>query len=197
MPYFSATNFTYGNITQRNRNPLIKENYQGATGMKTGYTTDGGYGVTASAKRSNRRLIAVVNNALTPSQRQKAIIELMDYGFNNFEKVTLFKKNEAIAKANVWLGKKPSLNLISKKDISINIPNNQNKEDLTVEVKYQDPLFTPIKKDQQYATLIIKNSDKIIAEVSLYAQETIKKASYFSRMWKVFNHKVNSLNNNL
>jgi len=197
MPYFSATNFTYGNITQRNRNPLIKENYQGATGMKTGYTTDGGYGVTASATRNNKRLIAIVNNTLTPDQRQKAIIELMDYGFNNFEKITIFKKNEVIAKANVWLGKKPTLNLTSKKDISINIPNNQNKEDLTVEVKYQEPLFTPIQKDQQYATLIIKNSEKIITEAPLYAQETIKKASYFSRMWKIFNHKINSFNNNL
>lgn len=197
MHYFSTTEFTYGNITQKNRNPLIKGKYQGATGMKTGYTTDGGYGVTGTATRGNKKLIAVINNTLTPSQRKRAVIELLDYGFNNFDKITLFQKEETIAQANVWLGKKTKLDLISKKDISINLPIDKEKENLTVEIKYQDPLFTPIKKGQEYATLIIKDSDKIIRELPLYAKEDIRKAGYFSRMWRVFHHKTKNLANNL
>ncbi len=191
--YFSIREFTYGNITQRNRNPLIKNDYEGATGMKTGYTSDGGYGIVGSATRNNRSLVGIANNTLDPKQRERTIMQLLDYGFDNFEKITLFSKDETVAKATVWLGKKEKLDLISKDEVAINVPLNQTIDDVDFEVKYQDPIFTPVKEGQKIGRLIIKIDDKITREIPLYAKEDINKANYFSRMWIVFKYKFNNV----
>lgn len=119
-------------------------------------------------------------------------MELLDYGFDNFEKITFFSKGSNVAKANVWLGEKEKLDLITKEDIAINIPINQTIDDIEFEVKYRDPIFTPVKKGQNLGKLIIKVDDRITKEVPLYAKEEIGKASYFSRMWLVFKYKTSN-----
>lgn len=91
-PYLSIKEFTYRSITQSNHNPLLERNYDGMVGGKTGYTGDGAYGVVASVRRNNRRLVAVVNKVKTPKQRATLITELFDYGFEEYKKLTLFEK---------------------------------------------------------------------------------------------------------
>ena len=190
MHYFDVKEFTYQDITQKNRNPLFKEDYYGATGMKTGYTSDGGFGVVGTATRGNRNLIGVVNNAILPDQRTRAITQLLDFGFDNFEKITFFNKNETVTKANVWLGKQNLVDLIAKNEVSVNVPINKKIDDINFEVKYQDPLFTPINKDQEIASLEIKINDETVRKIPLYAKTQVKKASYFSRMWMVLKYKL-------
>lgn len=190
MHYFSTKEFSYGGIKQKNRNPLIRNSYDGATGMKTGYTTDGGYGVVGTASRSGRNLIGVVNNTLTPGQRKRAIMELLDYGFENFEKITFFDQNEIVFDVNVWLGQKDKVSLITKDDIAISLKNDLNSKDVEFEVKYKDPIFAPVKKGQEAGKLIIKNSESVLREIPLYAQEEVKKAGYFSRMFRVLSYKT-------
>ncbi len=92
--YLGIKKFTYGKITQYNRNPLIKKKYKGSVGGKTGHTNDGGYGITASVSRGNRTLIGIVNKAKTSRKRNELIIDLFDYGFNNFQKVSCSDINQ-------------------------------------------------------------------------------------------------------
>jgi D-alanyl-D-alanine carboxypeptidase (penicillin-binding protein 5/6) len=135
----------------------------------------------------------VTNNALSSRQRQNGVIELLDYGFDNFETITFFDENETIAKASVWLGAKEKLELVAKGEIAVTIPLGQTSENIEFEVKYKEPLFTPIKKDQEVGKLIITIDGEAIREVRLHAKEDVDKASYFSRMWLVFKYKFGIL----
>ncbi len=185
LHYFSETDFTYQNITQRNRNPLIKRGYEGATGMKTGHTDAGGFGMVGTATRGNRKLIAITNEAKTPAIREKVITELLDYGFNNYKKVTFFDKNHTITTAKTWLGAKDEVDLISNQDIAMNIPSNQSLDNVKVKIKYRGPIYTPITKDKKLATLTIEIAGKKVQEIPLFAKENIDKASYFNRIYQV------------
>lgn len=109
--YLGITDFTYRNITQHTRNPLLKKDYDGAIGGKTGHTNEGGYGVVGVVKRDNRRLIAVVNKARTPNQRTSSIIELFDYGFDHYKKFPSLKKMKPLPKLQLGLAKNQKLML--------------------------------------------------------------------------------------
>jgi D-alanyl-D-alanine carboxypeptidase (penicillin-binding protein 5/6) len=193
LHYFSETDFTYQNITQRNRNPLIKKGYEGATGMKTGHTDAGGFGMVGTATRGNRRLIAVTNEAKTPIQRERIITELLDYGFNDYKKITFFDKNYSVAKARTWLGEKSEVELVSKQEISMTIPSEQSLDNVKVKIKYRGPLYAPITTDKKIANMTIEINGKKVREVPLFAKENIDKAGYFSRIYQVAKYQFRQL----
>jgi D-alanyl-D-alanine carboxypeptidase (penicillin-binding protein 5/6) len=191
LHYFSTTKFTYQNITQRNRNPLIKKSYEGVTGMKTGHTSDGGYGVVGTATRGSRRLIAVVNKARTPKQREELIIELLDFGFNKYKKITIFNKNQPITKIPTWLGEKSTVEAVSAENIAITLPQNQKLNNVKVKVKYKGPIYTPIYKNKKIGTIVVEVAGKKMKELPIFANENIDKANYFKRIWTVAKYKGN------
>lgn len=199
LHYFSTTEFTYQNITQKNRNPLIKKSYEGVTGMKTGHTDDGGYGVVGTATRGSRRLVAVVNEAKTPKQREKLVTELLDFGFNNYKKITLFNKNQPIAALDTWLGAKDKVEVVSDQDIAITLPKDQPLDKIAVKIKYKGSIYAPIIKGKKIGTLMIFVADKKVREMPLIADETIDKANYFKRIWMVAKYKcrqfINAIKN--
>lgn len=84
--YFSISEFTYNRRHHNNTNPLIKQRYAGVTGMKTGHTVEGQYGMVGTATRDNHELIAVVNRAKTSRQRMIAVKKLLNYGFEQCKK---------------------------------------------------------------------------------------------------------------
>ncbi len=188
--YFSITEFTYRNITQRSRNPLIKENYDGVVGGKTGHTNQGGYGVIGVVKRDNRRLIAVVNKAKTPKQRSVAIIKLMDYGFTNYKKLVLFNKGQRVTNLKTWLGDKSQVNIMAQQEISLNIPRDKPLEAVKVSVKYMGPLYTPIKRGDKVASLVVEIPGYKALEYPLFAEEKIDKAGYLKRINQILRYKI-------
>ncbi len=103
-PLYAVKSFSFNGSTQQNRNPLLYRGSSGCDGIKTGYSEAGGYGLAASVKRGNRRLIAVVNGLKTKQQRADAAAQLVDWGFGMFENSTLFKKGHFVAKIPVKAG---------------------------------------------------------------------------------------------
>lgn len=182
--------FTYGNITQRNRNPLMKEDYEGTLGGKTGHTNDGGYGVVGIVKRDHRRLVGVINKARTPSQRSSAIIELFDYGFNNFKKIVLFKEGQNVAQLKVWLGDKRKVGVVTNQKIAFTMPQNKSLDDVKIQVNYLGPFYPTIKKGDKIANLMIKVDGYKTLKYPLFAQENIAKAGYFSRVNQILRYKI-------
>jgi D-alanyl-D-alanine carboxypeptidase (penicillin-binding protein 5/6) len=191
--YFGISEFTYRNITQRNRNPLIKENYDGTVGGKTGHTNQGGYGVIGIVKRDHRRLIAVVNKARTPKQRAQIITELLDYGFQQYKKLVLFDKDQEVAQVKTWLGDKSQINVITDQEIAFNIPRDKPVDSIKVSVKYSGPLYVPIAKGAKVAKLIVEIGGYKTFEYPLLAKEAVDRASLFKRMAQVANYKFNNL----
>ena len=86
-PMFSEKSFSYSGIPQKNRNPVLSKEI-GADGLKTGHTERSGYGLTASAKRGDRRLILVLNGLESTSQRAQEAERLLEWGFTSFEGIT-------------------------------------------------------------------------------------------------------------
>ena len=121
---YKISDFTYNGIKQDNRNPLLYT-FEGADGFKTGYTEAAGYGLVGSAERGDRRLIVVLNGLESSKSRAQESLRLMDWGFNNFQLVDFYKKNEVIQEVDTWLGKEDKVDLVALEDISVSIPKAQ------------------------------------------------------------------------
>lgn len=193
--YFAIPEFTYQNITQRNRNPLIKNNYEGTIIGKTGHTNEGGYGVVELVQRNNRRLVAVVNKVRTPVLRAKIITAMMDYGFASYKKLEIFKKDQEIANLKTWLGNQDYVKAIVKDDITLNVPQRYSIKDLNVEVKYKEPIYAPIKKDTKIADLIIEIKGFKKYEYELFAEQNIEKVGYIRKVSTIVKYKFTTFFN--
>ena len=177
---YKISDFTYNGIKQDNRNPLLYT-FEGADGFKTGYTDAAGYGLVGSAERGDRRLIVVLNGLESSKSRAQESLRLMDWGFNNFQLVDFYKKNEVIQEVDTWLGKEDKVDLVALEDISVSIPKAQ-LSSAKVTVLVEEPIATPIKIGDQIAKLQISFADKQV-DFPLYSGEDIDQKNFFSRIF--------------
>lgn len=197
LHYFGISEFTYRNIKQYNHNPLIVEQYDGVIGGKTGYTNQGGYGVTNIVKHENRTLVAVVNKSKTPKLRAAAITALMDYGFENYKKITLFEKGQVVTGLKTWLGSKSRVDVVTNQQVAFNLPREKMLDAVKVRVKYKGPLYTPIAKGAQVATLLVEVAGYKNFEYPLFADEAVDKAGYLKRINQILRYKISNFFNKI
>jgi serine-type D-Ala-D-Ala carboxypeptidase (penicillin-binding protein 5/6) len=150
---FSEKSFAYNGITQNNRNPVLSDEI-GADGLKTGHTERSGYGLTASAKRGDRRLVLVLNGLESTSQRAQEAERLLEWGFRSFEGITLFKAQDKVEEAPVWLGERASVPLVIAERLAITLPQ-QAKRQLQVSIRYDAPIPSPVQKGQVVGKLTV------------------------------------------
>ena len=176
---YAEKEFTYNKIRQINRNPLLfSDSY--SDGLKTGHTSLGGYGLTASSLRNNRRIIFVINGLKTNSQRKKESQRLMNVAFLQFKNILIYENKKNLNYINVWNGKKKKLLINAEDDIIINVPKRIIK-DLKFFVKHKYPLTAPISKDDKVAELLVKKNNVILNRFPLYASESIEPMNFFNR----------------
>lgn len=186
--YYGEKSFTYNGIRQTNRNPLLYKN-MGADGLKTGHTTEAGYGLTASAKRGNRRLLLVVNGLPSIKARASEPERLLEWGFREFNNYALFKGGETVAEADVWLGSKPRVPLVIQDKVFLTMPKNARK-DMKVTVSYQGPISAPISKGAKVADLIITAKDQEPVIFPLVAGEEVERLGLVGRLIAAFKYIV-------
>jgi D-alanyl-D-alanine carboxypeptidase (penicillin-binding protein 5/6) len=177
---FAKDTFTWANITQENRNPLLKLNI-GADGLKTGHTQEAGYGLVGSAIQGERRVIFMITGLDSSAARATEGERIINWAFRNFVKKTILEKDAVIGTADVWLGRKDTVELYSPTEITALIPYDA-VEDYEASIKYKGPIEAPIEKDAQVATLVLKSKDMTPVEYPLYAKTDIRKGGLFSRM---------------
>ena len=165
--FYSEREFTYNGIRQSNRNPLIY-GYAGADGMKTGHTSEAGYGLTGTAKQGDRRLIVVVNGLKSSKDRASESARILDWGFREFNNYSLFKAGDTIEIAPLWLGTKPTVALKIDRDIHLTM-SRKSRRAMKVTVKYQSPISAPITAGQSVGTLTIEAPDFETIEAPLLA----------------------------
>ncbi|MDG2243747.1 MAG: D-alanyl-D-alanine carboxypeptidase [Rhodospirillaceae bacterium] len=177
---YEETEFTYNDIKQFNRNPLL---YRpgGADGLKTGYTDAAGYGLTASAVRDGRRLILVANGMASTQARSEETAKLMDWGFRNFTNKDLFRSGEIVSNAEVWLGLEPSIPLIINEDITVTIPRRAWRT-LDVRAVYEGPIAAPIEQGATVAKLVINGDGMEPKEYNLTAGASVAKLGFTGRI---------------
>ena len=186
--YYSELSFKYNNIKQSNRNPLLYKN-MGADGLKTGHTQASGYGLTASAKRNNRRLIVVANGFSSVKARAAGSERLIDWGFRTWNNYALFEAGEKIADVPVWLGEADSVPLLIKDKLVITIPR-KSRSKMKVAVSYEEPVPAPIKAGTQIATLVVTAPDTDKMEIPLYAGADVPQLGPVGRLGEALRYLV-------
>ena len=177
---FAQREFNYRTHKFFNRNPLLGL-VPGVNGLKTGYVKEGGYGIVASAKVDNRRLILVIGGASTAEERRDDARRLFDWGFKNISEVKLFDAGEVIGHARVWGGERMYMPLTGSGAVSIVLPRFPANQKLSARIFYKGPLKPPIKKGDQVATLRVTISAEATSEVVLFAAEDVQKAGFMRR----------------
>lgn len=188
--YYAEKEFTYSDIKQNNRNPLLYSNID-SDGLKTGHTSLGGYGIVVSVKNNDRRIILVLNGLKSSKEREKESERLSKISINQYFNYKISEKNKIIKNLNVWGGKKKYLGAVPNKEIIITIPKKL-KNNLKVMVKHKLPLVAPLYEDKPIAELIVKKSDtnEVISRFNLYPFEDVKKSSFLSKIYNNFKYLI-------
>jgi D-alanyl-D-alanine carboxypeptidase (penicillin-binding protein 5/6) len=179
--FFGELEFTYNNIKQGNRNPLLYHAGSGADGLKTGHTDAGGYGLTGSALRDGRRLVVVVNGLPSMQARADDPQALLDYGFNEFKAYTLFKPGETVQRAATWLGDQPFVPLVVDQPVAVTLSFAERKGMKAV-VKMPEAVKAPIAQGQEIGKLVVSSPGLPDEEFPLKAGASVERLGFFPRI---------------
>jgi D-alanyl-D-alanine carboxypeptidase (penicillin-binding protein 5/6) len=185
---FKVKEFTYNKIKQGNRNPLLY-NGSGADGLKTGHTRASGYGLVASAKRKDRRLILVVNGLDSVNARSRESSRLLGWAFRQFSNHKLFGSGDEVGKAQVWLGTEDTVPLVLAEPLTVTIPRKARKE-MKVTISYDGPVAAPIAEGTAIATLRVSAKGLPTVEKPLLAGRDVERRGPLGRLWGALTHVV-------
>ena len=188
---FSLNEFTYNDIQQFNRNKLISSN--GYDGLKTGRTSQSGYGIAASAIRDGRRIISVVNGLNSEKERINETKKLVNWSFRSFVNYNLYKAEDPIQFAKVWLGKESFVPLVLNEDLSVTIQK-KNINQFKIKLVYETPIVSPIKKGDKLAQLHLIEGDEVKIK-NIYSGKDIDKVSRFYRSFSIINYLLFGVSN--
>jgi len=176
---FGEREFTWNKIRQQNRNPLLTS-LEGADGLKTGYTKEGGYGMVGSAVQNGMRLIVVVNGLEDPEDRAAEAKKMLEWGFRNFEARTIFAAQQPLGYAKVSGGDSRSVKLTSPEPIKVMVQKSGGDK-LIARVVYSGPVRAPIEPGQQVGIVKIWRGANIATEAPVYAAEPVSAGSTMRR----------------
>ncbi len=184
--YYAETTFTYSGIRQGNRNPLLYKN-RGADGLKTGHTKGAGYGLAASAKRGDRRLVLVVNGLPSARARSMGSQRLIEWGFREFDNYALFKAGEVVEEAEVWLGDEATVPLVIESDLVVTLPRKSRRE-MRVAATYDGPIAAPIERGAEIAKLVVSAPEIAPVEIPLVAGGAVERLGPAGRLVAMVKH---------
>ena len=153
---------------------------EGADGLKTGYTKEGGYGMVGSAVQNGTRLIVVVNGLEDPEDRATEAKKMLEWGFRNFETRILFAADQALGYARVFGGESRSVKLSSPEPVKVMVQKNGN-ERLIARIVYSGPVRAPVEAGQKVGVVRVWRGSNIAVEQPVYAAESIGMGSTMRR----------------
>ena len=176
---FSQRDFTWNNIHQQNRNPLLGMGI-GADGLKTGETSEAGFNLVGSAIQDNFRLIVVVTGAKSDKERADEAKKLMEFGFHDFQARVLFAEGQTVGDAKVFGGDRSYVPLVAPGIVRIMVPRN-NSQRLLARIVYTGPIPAPIAKGQSIGKLKVWRGDNLALELPLQAADDVGRGSMSQR----------------
>lgn len=161
-----------------NTNRLVRF-YDGVDGLKTGYTTEAGYCLTATAKKNDLRLISVVMKSSSGDARSKDTATLLTYGFNSYKNHVIYESNKELGEVNVEGGKVSKVKVYLKDNASVLLGVTEAPKEYSFNIKV-NKIKAPLKENTIVGTVeIIDNEGNIIAEKEVIVKENINKAGFF------------------
>jgi len=180
-PLYSLREYRYNNITQPNRNRLLWID-PFVDGMKTGHTDAAGWCLVASAKRGDRRLLAVVLGDASDAARTSDAQKLLNYGFQAYDTVQLYASGQAVSNLRVWKGESRDVGAGFFSDQFLTLPKGK-AEKLELSMIAVEPLVAPVVKGQRLGTVRVSLESKAMAEFPLVALDDVPIANIFHRAW--------------
>ncbi len=183
---YSTKEYTYGGITQHNRNGLLWRDAS-VDGIKTGHTSAAGYCLAVSAKRGDQRLISVVlgiqgNRSEGFRQREEANQALLNWGFRAFETHRLYDAGQTVAEPELWRGDNDSAPLAVGEDVYVTIPRGR-YDALQAEMVLPELLIAPLQSGQRIGAVKISLDGELVAEAPLISRSEQPPAGFFRRTW--------------
>ena len=167
-----------------NTNKMIKQ-YQGCNGIKTGFTNDAGYCLSASATRDGTHLIAVALGAETSAIRNKEVAKIFDYGFANYKTEVIAEEEEVKEEITIERGNPQKIKALSKERVTV-LTEKGKSDSITSEVVINKKITLPITKGDEVGKLILYENEKEIGEYPLISNSDVKKASFRQIILRAF-----------
>lgn len=180
-PLYSLREYRYNNITQPNRNRLLWLD-PNVDGLKTGYTENAGFCLVASGKRGARRLLSVVLGANSDSGRVQESQKLLNYGFQFYDSVKLYDKDQAVSTLEVLKGSENRLKAGFQSDFYVSVPRGL-ADQLKADLVSIQPLVAPISAGQKVGTVKVTLQGKLLGEYPVVALQAVAIAGFFGRTW--------------
>ncbi|WP_243386439.1 D-alanyl-D-alanine carboxypeptidase family protein [Bacillus kexueae] len=168
-----------------NTNRLVKF-YPGVDGVKTGYTNEAKYCLTATAKKGDMRVIAVVFGAPTPKHRNAQVTKMLDYAYSQYETHPLFTRNEKVSDVKISKGSDQNVNLVTSEPISILTKKGESIDDIKQEVVFKENVQAPVEAGDELGTLILKKGEEVKVKSPLVAEKDVETASWWTLFKRVF-----------
>jgi D-alanyl-D-alanine carboxypeptidase (penicillin-binding protein 5/6) len=177
---YKEQSYTYNNITQYNRNHLLRED-ESVDGLKTGYTREAGYGLVASAERDGMRLISVVMGSSSTASRKQETRSLLNYGFRFYETVRPIDITAPLTQARVWKGKQEQVQLGLSQELVLTLPRSTAAIERSMEIN--TPLIAPLASGDVVGKIVLSRAGEKVAEIPLEVMDPVASAGFFARLW--------------
>ena len=181
--YFGMEEFAFGGRApenHRNRNPILGR-IEGADGLKTGHTSEAGYGLVGSARQGERRVVFVITGLGSEAERAEEAERIANWAFRQFVERTVATAGTRLAEAEVWMGAERRVGLVPAKDVRLLLPAVVQGE-VSAEVVYQGPVAAPVAAGQALAELVIAVDDMEPRRVPLVAEAEVGRGGFLTRL---------------
>jgi D-alanyl-D-alanine carboxypeptidase (penicillin-binding protein 5/6) len=180
-PYLSELSFTWNDITQRNRVPLLEAGI-GLDGLKTGFTSEAGFSLAGSARQGNRRVIFVIGGLGSERERAEEAERIINWAFRQFSERKLLDAGQRVAEARVWLGEKSHVGLAVPQDLVVLVPALQPADAIEAEVVWNGPVEAPVAAGQPLGELVLRLPDLEPLRVPLVAESAVARGGFMVRV---------------
>ncbi|MBM7838219.1 D-alanyl-D-alanine carboxypeptidase (penicillin-binding protein 5/6) [Alkalihalobacillus xiaoxiensis] len=170
-----------------NTNKLVRF-YPGVDGLKTGFTQEAKYGLTATANKNGMRVIAVVMGAPTPKDRNADISSLLDYAYAHYSTNKLYERGDILGEAHVTKGQEKTVQAVVPEQVSVLIKKGENVDEAEVTIQLNKDLQAPVQKGDVVGHLLVEKQGETLIKTDLTAAETIETASW----WELFKRSLST-----
>lgn len=158
----------------------------GADGLKTGHTDNGGYGMVASSKIGGRRLIGVINGFRGRGHDGLAeeMKKLLNYGYKNTQTKIFYRAGDVLLKIPVWYGLHENVEATVNENVAITLPKDTDLKTIRVLARFDEPIAAPVAIGQHIGEVVIEKNGDVVKRVPMIAKNKVRKIQFFGRVWK-------------
>ncbi len=183
--FFGHRGMRWGGIAQANHDPVTGR-VEGADGLKTGYTNEAGFTFLGSAEREGIRLMMVLAGSPDGRLRDVSARELLEWGFDGFDRRTLLTQGTRVGAADVQDGAQAEVGLELPADFTVALPQGERPEGWEVDIVYRGPIQAPVAAGDTVARLRLTIDGNDVLDAPLVASENVAEANPFQRVANAF-----------